>query len=440
MSHPVRRLALAAACILAVPALAPPARAEHEAERTSAVVRAVQKTRPGIVSIRTNQMVAPQYGLWAFGEEEREVEGSLGSGVLFHPDGYVITNAHVISRATRIFVTVHASDERTYEREARALAVDVDNDLAILRLLEGPPPPLRAYPFLPLGRSDDLMIGETVIAIGNPFRLGITVTTGVVSALRRTVRPRQARDREFRDFIQIDAAINPGNSGGPVLDVTGRWIGVNTAILNRAVGAEGIGFAIPSNRVRDMVAGQFRRRLATGEWLGFEVGSDAEGKLVVSEVYPTGPARDANLRRGDRILAVNDVPTDTVFDYRFAEMGLASGQPTRIRLRRGSEEHTTTVSLSQVPTSRLARERLGVGVRDLDATLARGVVVAEVAPGGAGESVGLRQGDLLVSLGEQPIRNMDDLLLFLQHVQPGDSVDLSIRRGRVAAKGSLLAR
>jgi serine protease Do len=432
-------LLLLASC--AALGLAPSARADHEAERTNAVVLAVRKTRPAIVSIRTNQIVAPQYfGLWAFEEDEREVEGSLGSGVLFHPDGYVITNAHVIARASRIFVTIHSSDERSYEREARALAVDVANDLAILRLLEGPPPPLAAYPFLPLGKSDDLMIGETVIAIGNPFRLGITVTTGIVSALRRTVRPRGAREREFRDFVQIDAAINPGNSGGPVLDVTGRWIGVNTAILNRAVGAEGIGFAIPSNRVRDMVAGQFRRRLATGEWLGFEVGPDADGKLVVTEVYPSGPARDADLRRGDRILAVDDTPTDTVFDYRFAEMGLASGRPTRLRLRRGAREHAAVVTLTEVPTSRLARDRLGVAVRDLDATLARGVVVAEVTPGGAAEAVGLRRGDLLMSLGRQPIRNMDDLLLFLQQVQPGDSVDVAILRDGTAARGALLAR
>jgi serine protease Do len=418
-----------------------PARADVLEERKSAVVRAVEKARPGIVSIRTNQMVqvpAFGYGLGLFDEEERD--GSLGSGVIFHPDGYVITNAHVIARATRIFVTVHHPEDQAYEREARALAVDVDNDLAILRLLEAPPPPARAYPFLAVGRSNDLMIGETVIAIGNPFRLGITVTTGVVSALRRTVRSRAAREREYRDFIQLDAAINPGNSGGPVLDVTGRWIGVNTAILNRAVGAEGIGFAIPAERVREMVAGQFRRRLATGEWLGFEVGSDPKGALVVTEVFPGGPARGSGIRPGDRILAVNGVATDTVFDYRFAEMGVPSGTALRLRLRRGDQEIAATLTLAPVPTAQLARDRLGIVARDFDTTLSKGILVTEVVPGGPADVAHMRREDVLRALGRSRIRNMDDLLLFLVNVEPSDSIDVSVVRNGRSLSGTLLAR
>jgi serine protease Do len=444
MRSRTRRLVLALAGATAACGLAPRARAEDlVAERRSAVVRAVEKASPAIVSIRTNQIVqvpAFGFGRWAYDEEERE-NVSLGSGAIFHPDGYVITNAHVIARASRIIVTLYQQPgDREVDREARALAVDVDNDLAILKLLDPPPPPARSYPSLPLGRSNDLMTGETVIAIGNPFRLGITVTTGVVSALRRTVRPREAREREYRDFIQIDAAINPGNSGGPLLDVSGRWVGVNTAILNRAVGAEGIGFAIPSDRLRDTVARLFRRRLATGEWLGFEVGSDEDGALVVTDVFPIGPAKESGIRRGDRIVSVNDVPTDTVFDYRFAEMGLPRGSAMRLKLRRGGEVVSATLTLAPVPTAQLARDRVGIVARDADPTLMTGVVVTEVLRGGAGEAVGLRPGDGILRMGRTRIRNMDDLLLFLEYVRPGDSIDLMVNRGGVAIPGVMLAR
>ena len=268
MNSPTRRIALLSVLSVALP-LASPTRAGAEGvgdveARRSAVVKAVEKARPGIVSIRTNQIVYTRRW-YDFEIEEREQEAALGSGIIFHPDGYVITNAHVIARASRIFVQILQGTPEETEREAKVVAVDVDNDLALLRLLPTAAGAGGPYRYLPLGRSNDLMIGETVIAVGNPFGVGTTVTTGVISALRRSIKPRGSKDeREFKDFIQIDAAINPGNSGGPVLDVTGRWIGVNTAILNRAMGAEGIGFAIPADRVRDMVARLFKRRLVTG--------------------------------------------------------------------------------------------------------------------------------------------------------------------------------
>jgi serine protease Do len=176
---------------LAVGAAAPrPAAADGEAEaRRSAVVRAVEKAQPGIVSIRTNQIVMTRnwYDFFTYEEVPKEREGSLGSGAIFHPDGFVVTNAHVIARASKVFVQVMQGTPEEVEREAQVVAVDLDNDLAVLRLLAPAGAPRPTYRFLPLGRSDDLMIGETVIAVGNPFGVGVTVTTGVVSALRRSI-------------------------------------------------------------------------------------------------------------------------------------------------------------------------------------------------------------------------------------------------------------
>lgn len=171
-----------------------PARADSIEDRRSPVVKAVETARPGVVSIRTNEIVTTRYyGWFEYETVPTEREGALGTGVIFDPQGFVITNAHVISRANRIFVTVGEGTAAKYDREGKLVAVDLDNDLAIVRLI--PPegvtqPPI--YPYLALGRSDDLMIGETIVAIGNPFRLGTTVTTGVVSALRRSIKPQQS--------------------------------------------------------------------------------------------------------------------------------------------------------------------------------------------------------------------------------------------------------
>src|SRR5262245_49071861 len=203
---------------------APAARAEDElALRRNAVVRAVEKASPGVVAIRTNEVVqVPRYYDWFWSDGRtvpQEREGALGSGAIFHPAGFVVTNAHVISRAARIFVRITGEDGKEVEREARLVSVDLDNDLAIVRIVT-PEAEVAPAPSVPRAQTDALTSGQTVIAIGNPFRRGTTRTTGIVAALRRTARPPRGGDTEFRDFVQTDAAINPGNSGGPLLDVT----------------------------------------------------------------------------------------------------------------------------------------------------------------------------------------------------------------------------
>ena len=435
-------LALAAS-VLAGAVLPPPrpAAADDVDVRRSPVVRAVETARLGVVSIRTNEIVqVPRYYEWFFDDGRtvpQEREGSLGTGAIFHPAGYVITNAHVISRASKIFVQLMRPGGVEQEREARLVAVDLDNDLAILRLVADGGK-AETYPFLPLGRSDDLMLGETVIAIGNPFRLGITVTTGIVSALRRSIRPQHAQETEFRDFIQTDAAINPGNSGGPLLDVTGRWIGVNTAILNRATGAEGIGFAIPADRVRDMIGRTFKRRLVSGEWTGFDVDANKSGSPVVREVYASGPAGDSGLKAGDRIVAVGGRATPSLFDYRLAEVDAPAGGALRLRVRRGDEERDVEVPLTARTADALsiAKARLGFAARDAVAADARalgvapggGVVITEVVPDGPAARVLLRPNDVLSGLGPFKVRSVEDLLFVLEMIQSKDTVKLQVRR------------
>jgi S1-C subfamily serine protease len=423
---------------VAAPVAARPARADGPEDRRSPIVKAVEKARPGVVSIRTNEMVlVPKYYNWFDYEEvPQERSGSLGSGAIFHPQGFVITNAHVISRASGIFVQVSDPQKGEYEREAKVVSVDLDNDLAILRLL-GPPPGGEgvSYPWLPLGRSDDLLIGETVLAIGNPFRLGLTVTTGIVSALRRSIRPQREKETEFRDFIQTDAAINPGNSGGPLLDVNGRWIGVNTAILNRAMGAEGIGFAIPADRVRDMVGRLFKRRAARGDWLGLDLETGPGGVPVVKEVSPLGPSAGLPLAKGDRVLALDGTPTPSLYDYRLAEVSLASGATVKVRFAHGdAAPREVAVTLQPLAADVLARRRLGFLARALRPEDARslgatsGIVVTEVVAGGPASRVGIEPDDVVLSLGSMPMRGLDDLSTFLEMLSAGDSVDLRISR------------
>ena len=417
-----------------------PVQADEREDRRSPIVRAVEKTRPGVVSIRTNEIVnVPRYYNWFdYDTVPTEREGSLGTGVIFDPQGFVITNAHVIARATRIFVTVGDGTAAKYEREGKLVAVDLDNDLAIVRLTppEGASAP-PVYPYLALGRSDDLMIGETVVAIGNPFRLGITVTTGIVSAIRRSIKPQKSQETEFKDFIQIDAAINPGNSGGPIVDVNGRWIGVNTAILNRSTGAEGIGFAIPADRVREMIGRSFKRRVWTGEWFGFDVEPGPTGRVLVRDVNTTGPAAEVGLRRGDAIVALNGRPTATIYDYRLAEAGLVKTETALLRIER-AEGRTLEVAVPSraFSVATFVRERLGFVARDATADDAPklgvspdgGIVVTEVVPRGPAERIKMRASDVIVALGRERVRNLDDLATFLEMVHAGDGVDLRIQR------------
>ncbi len=422
-----RLLALGVLEALILGAAVPVVRAEGEADvRRNQVVRSIEKAKPAVVSVRTTKIVTQRLldmeGL-VFREEPTEIEGSLGSGVIFHPAGFVITNAHVILRGTNFFVH-RAGEENGPGWRATPLAVDLANDLAILRILpDAEGNRLEAFPFLALGRSDDLMLGEAVIAVGNPFKLGISVSTGIVAGLNRTLKVGR---KVFDDFIQVDAAVNPGNSGGALLDVTGRWIGVTTTIYSRVYGAEGIAFAIPTDRVRRLVGAALKPRVASGAWLGIDETEGPGGVTSIKHLFPRGPAAAQGLREGDLLVGVNGAATPTTYDYMMALLAVPVGAPVRLDVRRnGVELPPVVVPLEPIPTDALAREHLGLEVSDVGDYEA-GVLVRGVS--GPAAKMGVRLGDVIVGLGSWKIRHSDDLLLFLQYVQKGDLVDVLLRR------------
>jgi S1-C subfamily serine protease len=402
--------------------------------RRDRVVQAVEATRHAVVPIHTTHLIERRFFDVPIGPP---IQGKgVGSGVIFHPHGYVITNAHVVDRASKVLVDVYAAGAEKATLEARIFAVDVANDLAILRL---PPRAVEAepYPHLPLGRSDDLMLGETVIAVGNPFDIGLTVTTGVVAGLNRSLDLSADGRPAFADFIQTDVALNPGNSGGPLLDITGAWVGVNTVVWDRHRDrAEGIGFAIPVDRVRSLVGRAFERRLMTGEWLGLDFDAGSEGEARVRNVFPRGPAARSALQADDVVTHVNGTPTATLFDLRWELARLPVGAVVDLAATRDGRPlpSPARLPLLPVPTDTLSDEHLGLLAADVGeedepaASYDAGVVVRTVRPDGPAGRIGIHPGDVILALGAYQIRHMDDLLVFLQYVQPGDIVKVQVQR------------
>ena len=378
------------------------------AARRTPVVAVAEKVSPAVVNISAESTVReadPFFGMF-FGPTTRSAQ-SLGSGLIIDASGIVVTNAHVIEGASRILVTT--LDGR--ELEADLLGSDRDADLAVLKVkAEG-----RSLPAVPLGHSADLMIGETVIAIGNPFGLSHTVTTGVLSARGRTV-PSERGERLFTDFLQIDASINPGNSGGPLVNILGDVIGINTAIIS---GASGIGFAIPADRARRVVDDLLRfgelRPLWTGArllTLDAELAQryglfDRRGALVF-KVYPDSPAADAGLAEQDVIVAVDGQPVISREDVTTAFYTAAAGAPLRLDVRRG--DRSLKISLRAVPPPE------GLGLRFLETSV--GLVVEEsrgrlavkrVTPGSLADRRGLRAGDLILGANGQEVDSTEAL-------------------------------
>jgi serine protease Do len=339
--------------ILTLLVLAGSARAgapEVDPARRSRVVEAVERARPAVVNISTEQVVIQRpIPADPFFEEffrdffdsrpRRSTRTSLGSGVIIRSDGTILTNEHVILRGGRIHVTL--ADGGEYE--AKLVGRDPDADLAVLRIDAG-----RSLPYISLGSSGDLLIGETVIAIGNPFGLSHTVTTGVVSATKRTL---QTGGRTYTDFIQTDASINPGNSGGPLLNILGDLIGINTAIYGNA---QGIGFAIPVDRVRrsmdSLVSG---RRLPDADpnqlaWdqLGVQARDDERG-LAVTRVRDGSAAERIGVQRGDRLLGLDGVALDSL-DTLGERLRAAHGAPSVVlSIGRGAYRYDVQLPLSR---------------------------------------------------------------------------------------------
>jgi serine protease Do len=425
-----------------------PDRAAERALRRTPVVEVFQQARDAVVNISSTEIVAVRRpsgfdrlfeDMFDLPPRPREYRRtSVGSGFVIHPDGYIVTNAHVVARTTERKVTF--ADGRVFDAEI--VALDRSRDLAILKIAAD-----ESLPTLPLGRSDDLMIGETVIAIGNPFGFEHTVTAGVVSAVGREL---EFPELVLAGLIQTDASINPGNSGGPLLNVLGQLIGVASAIRGDA---ENIGFAIPVDQLREVLP----------ELLDVERRYRVESGLTISNydaprvlaVEPGSPAAESDLRPGDVIEQVDGRPVTEGIDFHIALVGRRPGDRLDLAVRRGEERRRATLALAARPLpdgQALARRRLGLEVHPMPEESARelglppgsGLIVVEVEPDGPAARTGLRRRDIVVGLGRHHVHSVEELGLFLEAVDPDAALPVTIlrvdRRGKYQLGGSIRVR
>jgi len=442
---------LAAACVTVTAAAAdesaetgPP-----PVDRRTPVVRAVERAAPSVVNLSTKQVrvVRPFFGFdlpdvfrREFGDlfrPRRYVSGSLGSGAVISSRGYIVTNAHVVQQADEIIVTL--SDES--QHRAELVSADPDADLAIIKIETD-----RPLAAIPLGTSRDLMIGETVIAVGNPFGYQHTVTTGVVSALDRTLEP--GGGARYEGLIQTDAPINPGNSGGPLLNIRGELIGINTAIR---AGAQGLGFAIPVDKVREIMIGLLNIRRPGSPWLGVTFRTDTPGRAVIEAVEKDSPAAKTRLRPGDRVVRLDGKTPANVIELEAMILERRVGDEVRLAVQRAGRIVETTVRLAAAPKpdgAKLARRLFGLHLQPLDPDLAatmhlavdRGLLVAGTDPDGPAREAGFKSGDVIVQVDRFRVADLDTLGTLLAGVERGDRIRFYVVRGRTVAQAILEAR
>lgn len=417
-----------------------PLEAEAAFSRETAVVKAVRKVSPAVVNIGTEYPVGGRGGPFArrdpffewffrdFFEERRYERSSLGSGVVIDGEkGYILTNAHVIEQAGKI--TVAFNDEREFE--AGVIGADRESDLAVLRVSV-----TRPLPEAKMGRSDDLMIGEDVIAIGNPFGFSHSVTTGVISALNRNIR---TDDTVYHDFIQTDASINPGNSGGPLLNINGELIGINTAIYAKA---QGIGFAIPIDKARRVVSNLIQYGEVPETWVGLTVQDISErmaryldlrsGGVMVKKVDSGSPAEKAGVREGDIILELGGLRIRSTVDFNSSMKGYTAGDAVRVSLLREGESLKIRLVVRPFPED--LAETLGYelfGVRVAAARSGRGVIITEIRPRSHLAEIGVRPGDVIHQIDEMVVNGPDDFeKAVVKYRNRGSVVILLVRDGR----------
>ncbi len=376
-----------------------------------------------------------------------EQQKGLGAGFFIHPDGYLITNSHVVEGATEMKVAVIKKNGRTRDYQARIVGVDAGTDVALLKVDGGD----ETFPTLPLGDSDQLGLADWVAAIGNPYGLSHSITVGVVSFKGRTDVVPAGRDGYY-DYIQTDASINPGNSGGPVINVRGEVVGIANAV--NAVG-QGIGFAIPINMAKAVLMPLLKDGRVHRSWLGITVEDlpsdaakelgmqpDADGVLV-SEVVEGGPGAKAGLKPGDIITAMDGVTLDDAQRMRWLAASTGVGKQVALGVLRGGKEEQLSAELGAMPDAEPATAiaqptEVGLLVREVDVPTARsaglalpmGAAVREVRPGSAAEQAGMRKGDVILKVDDSNITTAERVSKALSHLQGGGVARLVVRRGQ----------
>jgi serine protease Do len=417
----------------------------------------IERTAPAVVNIYSEKIIrsrsATRYldgsAFWRlfrdtllFGYGQDRIEHSLGSGVSVSANGVIVTNHHVVENAEGILVALPGG--QVYS--ARVLISDRRTDVAVLQIDSYG----AALPTIEFGDSDQLKVGDRVIAIGNPFGLGQTVTSGIVSALART----SFGVSDFRFFIQTDAAINPGNSGGAQIAMDGKLVGINTAIYSTSGGSQGLGFAIPSNMVRSIVESAVKGKPLVRPWIGLSsrpIPPQLAGLLalstphgvLVTEIFEGGPADRAGLRFGDVILAVDEFPIDDPQALRYRIATRTTGTTAQLTVARGGELRRVPISLQPPPDDPPRNESWmpslsplrGARVASLSPAFAEeigvdsgisGVAVMDVRTGAAAYRLGLRAGDIIRGIDERSVPTVDTLLAF--RVTPFKSSRITLER------------
>ncbi|HSE92892.1 MAG TPA: Do family serine endopeptidase [Methylomirabilota bacterium] len=420
---------------------------------TGTFARVAEVIKPAVININTVSRGGPpgrtpfeeffgdEFFRRFFGDTpERIPQRSLGSGVIVDPAGVALTNAHVVERATEIeVITLDGS-----KHKAKVVGMDKKTDVAVLRLDDGK----KQFPHARLGDSDQVQVGDWVIAVGSPFGLQSTVTAGIISA-----KARDLRQGLFDDFLQTDAAINPGNSGGPLVNMQGEVVGINTAIV---AGGSGIGFAIPANMAKRIYTELLAKGKVTRGWLGVSIqpltpelaksfGAKTDKGVLVSDVVPDSPAAKAGVQPGDILLEFEGRKMEGPGDLQRA-VGLKNpGTPVKVKVWREQAERTLELKIGEAPDEREARagsrggsrSSLGLDVRPVTPELARqlnlrsteGVVVTRVDEGGAAAEAGVQRGDVIREINRQKVRAMGDFEKLTKDVKEGDRLTLLLQRG-----------
>jgi serine protease Do len=376
--------------------------------------------------------------------EQFKTQGA-GSGFLISDDGYILTNNHVIDGADTITVRL----EGDVELKGQVIGADPQSDVALLKVEAK-----QKLPFLALGDSDQLEVGEWVIAIGSPFGLDRTVTVGVVSAKGRN----RMGINEYENFIQTDAAINPGNSGGPLLNIHGQVVGMNTAIFSRSGGYMGIGFAIPANMATTVKSQLLAGGKVTRSWLGVAI-QDMNEELarsfklnqksgaLITEVSKDSPAERAGLKKGDVIIRFDGKPVNDVADLRNRVALLSPGTAIECVIIRKEKEQTISVKVEEQPAELTSKkgapdeqifQKLGMSLQDLTPDLARqlgyapeqGVLIAGIDPGSPAALARIPVGALIEEVNHAPVHTIQELQQILEKDKGGDDILLLIRHGR----------
>lgn len=427
---------------------------DYNAERPGSFADLAQELSPAVVNVSTTTAVKGGKGgpSSPFGDESLrrffprpqrpQKKSSLGSGFIINKEGYIVTNNHVVDGADEIVVILKEGDEYP----ATVIGKDAKTDIALIKI-----EPKNGLPITRLGNSDDTRVGDWVLAIGNPFGLGHTVTAGIVSA-----KGRELGAGPYDDFIQTDAAINPGNSGGPLLDMGGNVIGINSVILSRSGGNQGVGFAIPVNLAKIIVAQLKESGKVTRAWLGVmiqhispEIQDSLELKTrkgaLVAEVFKGSPAEKAGLLRGDVIVRFHGEEVSSQRELPTMVAFLPVGQKVEVVVRRDGMEKTLQVTLEEMKEETAVadssggelQEGMGLTVRNITPEIAdqlgmngtEGVVVTEVDQNGTAARAGIRRGDILLEMNRKKITDVETLSGILESDKNRNSILFLVNRG-----------